>query len=61
MPFDLRAVREAAGLTQEQLAEAIGVTRQAVGNYETGVHKPSVEVAKAIGQVLNFDWTKLYD
>ena len=61
MAFDLRAAREAKGLTQEALAEKAGVTRQAIGNYETGANRPSVEVAKVLGQELGFDWTKLYD
>jgi len=59
--FDLKAVREAKGVTQEQLAEKAGVTRQAIGNYETGANKPSVPVAKIIGETLGFDWTKLYE
>lgn len=58
--FDLKATREAAGMTQEQLAEKVGVTRQAIGQYETGINRPSVDVAKGIGEALNFDWTLLY-
>lgn len=58
--FNLKEAREAAGMTQEQLAEKIGVTRQAVGQYETGINRPSVDVAKAIGKELDFDWTLLY-
>ena len=61
MAFSLKEVREKAGVTQEQLAEKIGVTRQSVGSYENGIVRPSVDVAKAIGEVLNFDWTLLYE
>lgn len=60
MPFNLKETREAAGMTQEQLAEKVGVTRQAIGQYETGINRPSVDVAKAIGKELDFDWTLLY-
>lgn len=60
MSFDLRVKREAAGITQEQLAEKVGITRQAIGQYETGINRPSVEVAKAIGKELDFDWTEFY-
>ena len=59
--FDLKKTREDAGMTQEQIAEIAGVTRQAIGQYEAKIIKPSVPVAKIIGHVLNFDWTKLYD
>ena len=61
MAFDLKAARETNNMTQEQLAEKAGVTRQAIGNYETGANRPSVEIAKIIGKELNFDWTLLYE
>ena len=60
MPIDLKAKREAKGMTQEQLAEKLGVTRQAVGNYENGINKPSVPIAKSIGEILDFDWTLIF-
>lgn len=33
----IAAVRKAAGLTQEQLGELVGVTRQAVSKWESGL------------------------
>ena len=33
----IREVRKARGLTQEQLAETIGVSRQAISKWESGV------------------------
>lgn len=39
-PEERRAIREAAGLSQGELAEAIGTTRQAISNYETGARTP---------------------
>lgn len=44
----VRAARQAAGLSQAQLAERAGVSRQAVGAIESGVHRPSVDAALAI-------------
>jgi DNA-binding transcriptional regulator YiaG len=39
-PATCRALRESAGLSTEQLARILGVTRQAVSNWETGNRVP---------------------
>lgn len=39
----LREARTAAGVTQEQLAEAIGVSRPAVSQYEHGEMRPGLD------------------
>jgi DNA-binding XRE family transcriptional regulator len=44
----LRDARIAAGLSQAALAGAAGVSRQAVGAIEAGLHRPSVDAALAI-------------
>ena len=50
----LREARIAAGLSQAAVAGAAGVSRQAVGAIEAGLHRPSVDaalaVAAAVGQ-----------
>ena len=38
----LKTVRNAAGLSQEQAAEALGVSRQTVSNWETGKSYPDI-------------------
>lgn len=38
---DIRAARERAGLTQEELAEVSGVARPNVAAYESGTRRPS--------------------
>jgi transcriptional regulator with XRE-family HTH domain len=38
---DLKRRRKALGLTQEQLAQALGVTRQSVYLWETGTRLPA--------------------
>ena len=48
----LRAAREAAGLTQAQLAEAIGVSRKTVNTVENGVFVPSTVIALKLAAVL---------
>jgi putative transcriptional regulator len=41
----------AQGMTQQQLAERIGVTRQTVNAIEAGKYSPSLEVAFKIARV----------
>lgn len=47
-PNRVRALREARGLTQLALAEAVGLTRQSLGAIEAGRSSPSVHVALRI-------------
>jgi len=44
----LRVLRAEQGWTQEQLADAIGVSRQAINALETERHDPSLELAYRI-------------
>jgi putative transcriptional regulator len=41
----VRDLRARAGLTQEQLAEKVGVTRVTINCLENGVYAPSLELA----------------
>jgi putative transcriptional regulator len=47
----IRALREAAGMTQAELAARIGVTRQTVIAIEQERYSPSLELAFQIAQV----------
>ena len=40
---NLKMLRKQAGMSQEQLAEKLGVSRQAVTKWETGVGIPDIE------------------
>lgn len=42
----IRAARERAGLTQEQLASYVGVTLRTIGNWERGASVPRNRLAK---------------
>ena len=46
-------MRTAIGMTQSDLADRIGVTRQTVNAIEGGKYSPSLEVAFRIAQVFN--------
>ena len=48
-------------MTQEQLANECGVERTTICMIETCHNKPSVELAKKLGKVLDIDWTKFYE
>lgn len=39
----IKGLRKAAGMTQKELADAIGIDRSSIGKYETGT-QPSSEV-----------------
>ena len=49
----IAAVRKAAGLTQEQLGELVGVSRQAVSKWESGQAVPDALTIKALCQKLH--------
>jgi transcriptional regulator with XRE-family HTH domain len=46
-PGRLRELREAAGLTQTELAEQVGVLRSAVARWERGIREPGQEMCLA--------------
>jgi putative transcriptional regulator len=47
---DVRALRSRRGLSQGQLAEAIGVSRQTINSIETGRYTPSLPLAIALAR-----------
>lgn len=59
--IDLRQKREEKNITQEELAGKVGIQRQAISAIECGIAKPTVENAKKIASILNFDWTEFYE
>ena len=44
----LKSLREGKGLTQEQMAERVKVTRQAVSRWETGETQPNTDTLKLL-------------
>ncbi|MDQ0195019.1 helix-turn-helix transcriptional regulator [Paenibacillus wynnii] len=54
----LKLARIQKDLSQEQLAEEVGVTRQTIGLIEAGTYNPSIKLCIAICRTLN---TKLND
>ena len=52
--------RTKEGLTQVELAEAVGVTRQTVISIEKGNYEPSVRLGLKLAQTLNTTVEKLF-
>ena len=46
----IKELRETAGLSQEQLAEKIGVSRQAISKWEGGLSTPELDKLKALSE-----------
>ena len=49
--IDLKELRTAKGMTQEQLAKECEVQRTTITMIEIGENKPSVELAKKLGVI----------
>ncbi len=54
----LRKARRARGLTQAQMAQAIGRCRISIGEWENEIHSPSIEALVDISRCLDVsaDW-----
>lgn len=47
----LLALRKAAGLSQDSVAEELGITRQSVSRWEQGLNIPSLDNLRLLGQL----------
>jgi putative transcriptional regulator len=57
----IRELRLSAGLSQAELAQRIGVTRQTVNAIEGGKYSPSLEAAFLIARVLRRPLDEVFD
>ena len=53
--------RKKAGMTQVELAKAIGVTQSQIANWESGWRNPKLEALMKIAKALGIDVTSLMD
>lgn len=51
----LRAVRELRKLTQKEVADKLGITRQTYAGYESNQERMTIEQAKAVCKLLDCD------
>lgn len=56
----IKVQREAMEMTQQQLADEVGVTNQAVASWEVGKSAPRPHLQPAIARALGVAWAVLF-
>ena len=56
----IREVREEAGLTQQYMADQLGVSRQQYANYERHPERVTIEQARRICSVLGAEYERIF-
>lgn len=57
----IKSLRKARGLTQEQLANAIGISFQAVSKWETNIAYPDITLAPVLANFFGVSMDELFD
>lgn len=58
---EIKQLREAKGLSQAQMAKLVGLKRGSYIHIERKRHRPSVNAAKRIANVLGVEWWRLLE
>jgi len=61
MKNSLKVERKKKKITQEQLAEMVGVSRQSINAIERGKYTPSTSLALKISEIFNTTVNKLFE
>lgn len=61
MKNSLKVERKKKKITQEQLAEMVGVSRQSINAIERGKYTPSTSLALKISEIFNTSVNKLFE
>lgn len=56
----IREVREEAGLTQQQMADKLGVSRQQYANYEKHPENVTIRQARMICAILGAEYERIF-
>ena len=59
--LNVKELRTAKGMTQEQLAKECEVQRTTITMIEIGENKPSIELAKKLGVIFEVDWKGFFE
>lgn len=60
MKNNLEAIRKSRGITQEDLAEILEVSRQTIGSLENGRYNPSIILAYKIAKFFNMHIEEIF-
>ena len=58
--LSVKSARAARDMTQKQLADAVGVSRQTINAIEQGEYNPTIKLCRAICRVLNKTLDELF-
>lgn len=58
-PNVFKSLRLKSGLTQQQMADKLGLSRSTIGMYENGEREPSFEILESIADLFNVDMNYL--
>lgn len=56
----IRQVREEAGVTQQQMADKLGISRQQYANYEQHPERVTIEQARRICAILGAEYERIF-
>jgi DNA-binding XRE family transcriptional regulator len=56
----IRQVREQAGLTQQNMADKLGISRQAYAAYESHPERVTIEQARRICSILGAEYERIF-
>lgn len=54
-----KLLRQKSGLTQQQMADELGLSRSTIGMYESGEREPGFEILESIADFFNVDMNYL--
>jgi len=57
----LKVIRGRKGMTQEQLADAVGLTVESISNIERGIHAPKFDNLEKLSLTLGVQVISLFD
>ena len=61
MKLNLKELRNSMRLTQQEVADRLGITRQAYSNYENGRREPGFETMVELSQIFNVNIFDLFE